>query len=302
MEHSTDMELMRSFVGDIQQEQLAFVDCFLSNKLALFMPVGGYCGYSISRDHTHPVPMFTVHFDDLGLIEFNGKIYRSIPDHTFYLAEGLPHHELEGDRPARFLALFVRKEIIEKIARQYGLNPDELPSTEMYSTPGVLVESLKGFIEEYRLGLPGKEEVLDGIALRVYHILVRMMFRLFDESGFRKEAMTHNFLVNRVIEHIYKHLSEKIKLEELAFLAGISVSHFTQVFKNETGETPHRYIMMTRLQQARRLLLEGKQNLTEVALECGFSSSAHLSFAFQKEFSISPSQYRKTNRLSVKSI
>lgn len=295
MEKTTSLGKIQSFVGDIDAHQLAFVESFLSEKMALFMPVGGYCGYSVTKNHTHPCSMFTIHFDDLGEIEFGGEIYQSQPDTTFFLSPGVPHHELTTNRPARFLALFLSEKLLEEVYRKYE-QQKKLPIAAIFPTPEGLLESLKAFMQESRSTFPQKEEILEGIVLRVVHILVRMLLGV-DERQDHPQQITENFRINRVVEYIYRNLDQKITLEGLAAHAHFSVSHFSQLFRRETGESPHRYLLLTRLHHARRLLKEGKLNLTEIALECGFSGSSHLSSAFRKEFGVSPSGYRKKRKI-----
>jgi len=286
---------VKRFIGDVDAGQLTFVESFLCEKMALFMPVGGYCGYSITKDHTHPCPMFTVHFDDLGEMELDGEIYSSRPDTTFFLASEVPHQELTTRRPARFLALFLPGELLDEVCAKYG-HQKELPVAAVFPTPDGLLESLKAFMEESQSSFPGKEEVLQGITLRVVHILVRMLLGIEKREN-HPEQITENFRINRVVEYIYKKIDQKITLEELASHAHLSISHFSQMFRKETGESPHRYLLLTRLHHARRLLKEGKLNLTEIALGCGFSGSSHFSTAFRKEFRVSPSEYRKKRKI-----
>ena len=292
---STDFQKIKSFVGDIKEADLNFVESFVSDKMALFMPVGGYCGYSITKDHVHPAPMFTVHFDDLSMIELNAKIHTSKPDTTFYLRENRPHHELVSKRPSRFLALFISKELLQETAFLNNCSLSEAPVSSLFQTPYRLIDSLKAFTEETKTDLPGKADIINGIVLHTAHILIRMLFKIENDDPMNSETITENFRINQVIDYIYKNLSQKITVEELASVAHLSPSHFSQVFRRETKESPHRYLLITRLNQSQRLIKEGRLNLTEIAYECGFSSSSHFATAFQKEFSVSPSDYKKKN-------
>jgi AraC family transcriptional regulator len=102
--------------------------------------------------------------------------------------------------------------------------------------------------------------------------------------------------IDRVIDHLRSHLDQPFKLEELARVACFSDFHFHRIFGAMTGETVNSFTNRLRLEKAARLLRRSRQSATEVALECGFSSSATFSRAFSNAYNVSPSEYRKTGK------
>ena len=103
--------------------------------------------------------------------------------------------------------------------------------------------------------------------------------------------------IDRVIDYLRDHLDKPLKLEDLAKVACFSKYHFHRVFSTMTGETVNDFTNRLRLEKAARLLTKTRQSLTEIALECGFSSSATFSRSFKQSFNTSPSQYRKSGKL-----
>lgn len=71
----------------------------------------------------------------------------------------------------------------------------------------------------------------------------------------------------------------------------ISQSKFYYKLKGLTGETPGSLFRKYKLDKAARLLQDGKYNVSEVAVMTGFSTAAHFSVAFKKQFGVSPSEY-----------
>ncbi|MGN1105127.1 MAG: helix-turn-helix domain-containing protein, partial [Huintestinicola sp.] len=63
-------------------------------------------------------------------------------------------------------------------------------------------------------------------------------------------------------------------------------------FKNETGVTPIEYLIGIRLERAKTMLKRKSISVTEIAMNCGFGSSAHFSSCFQSRVGISPTEYR----------
>jgi AraC family transcriptional regulator len=96
----------------------------------------------------------------------------------------------------------------------------------------------------------------------------------------------------RIDNFISEHLSEPIKLAQLADLVGLSQWHFIRRFKVTRGVAPSAYLVSRRIQHAQKLLRGTTLSVTEIALEVGMSSS-HLSRTFQFQVRVSPSAYRK---------
>ena len=103
--------------------------------------------------------------------------------------------------------------------------------------------------------------------------------------------------IDRVIDHLRDNLDKPQKLEDLAKIACFSEYHFHRIFGAMTGETVNDFTNRLRLEKSARLLKNTRQSATEIALECGFSSSATFSRSFNKAFSTSPTRYRKSGEL-----
>lgn len=103
--------------------------------------------------------------------------------------------------------------------------------------------------------------------------------------------------INRVIDYLRDNLDKPLKLEELAKVACFSEFHFHRVFRAVTGETVNGFTNRLRLEKAARLLKRTRQSATDIAFECGFSSSAAFSRSFNNTFNTSPTQYRKSGKL-----
>src|SRR6204780_2411276 len=108
--------------------------------------------------------------------------------------------------------------------------------------------------------------------------------------------------INRVIDYLRGNLDRQVKLEELAKVACFSEFHFHRIFGAISGETLNNFTNRLRLEKAARLLRYSDQNLTDIALECGFSSSATFSRAFRTGYDTSPSQFRKSGEIKKSKI
>ena len=99
--------------------------------------------------------------------------------------------------------------------------------------------------------------------------------------------------INRVIDHIDRNLQQDLTLEELARVASFSRYHFHRIFRAMVGEPLNQFIQRIRIEKAASQLGEhpGKP-ITNIALDCGFSSSAAFARAFKQRFDMSASEWR----------
>ena len=92
----------------------------------------------------------------------------------------------------------------------------------------------------------------------------------------------------RVCEYIESHLDQKIGLEALAAIAGLSTHHFARAFHQSVGMPPHSYLLSRRLERAERMLRETQLPLSEIAAATGFSDQSHLARHFRRRTGMSP--------------
>lgn len=80
----------------------------------------------------------------------------------------------------------------------------------------------------------------------------------------------------RLAEYIDTHLGGRLGLPDLARFAGVSVPHFSVLFRETFGLSAHQYVVRQRVEHARDLLLLGGKSITQIALETGFAHGSHL--------------------------
>jgi AraC family transcriptional regulator len=96
--------------------------------------------------------------------------------------------------------------------------------------------------------------------------------------------------LRQVKEYIDSHLNEDISLAELALVVQLSEYYFARLFKQTTGIAPHQYHLQCRIEQAKKLLLQGR-TIAEVAQEVGFASQGHLHYHFKRQVGMTPKQF-----------
>ncbi|MBU0528219.1 AraC family transcriptional regulator [bacterium] len=99
--------------------------------------------------------------------------------------------------------------------------------------------------------------------------------------------------INRVIDYIQNNLNAKLDLDTLAKIAFFSKFHFHRIFTAMVGETLNSFIKRLRIEKAASTLIaHPKDSITKIAFDCGFSSSAAFSRAFNEHFGINATDFR----------
>ena len=97
--------------------------------------------------------------------------------------------------------------------------------------------------------------------------------------------------VEKVVALLREKLAEPPTLEEIGRAVGCSPFHLSRTFSATTGMTIPQYTRQLRMERAAELLRSGKFNVTEAALDVGYSSLSHFSQAFHETFGCCPGLY-----------
>lgn len=95
-----------------------------------------------------------------------------------------------------------------------------------------------------------------------------------------------------IITYINEHFAEDITIATLAERAGMSQYHFIRTFKKESGFTPHKYILNSRISAAKYLLKNTRLSAKDICFQTGFSCESVFCSAFKKETGVTPTEYR----------
>lgn len=100
--------------------------------------------------------------------------------------------------------------------------------------------------------------------------------------------------VQAAISYMKAHLSEEHSIHEVAEEVHCSRAKLFEVFKEETGMTPNDYWQRLRIDFAQEMLANTNNSITQIAMDCGFSSSQYFSSVFRKYSGVSPTDYRQS--------
>lgn len=99
--------------------------------------------------------------------------------------------------------------------------------------------------------------------------------------------------IQEIQNYIAENLNEKLTVQGLADKTLMSISHFSRVFKQQTGFSPYEYVLLTRLNKAKYLLQKTEMSVAAIAYETGFNSESNFICFFTENEGVSPGKFRK---------
>jgi AraC-like DNA-binding protein len=100
--------------------------------------------------------------------------------------------------------------------------------------------------------------------------------------------------LRKALELLESNSGTQPSLSEIAQSIGLHPTSFCRAFKQSTGLSPHRYLLVHRVNRAKELMKDRNLSLTQIALDCGFSSSSQFSAVFSRIAGFPPRTYRRS--------
>ena len=201
------------------------------------------------------------------------------------------------DAASEDMSMLLEEGFVRRVAQEVGVDPDKVELVPVFSAPDPQIEriGLSLLSEMETGGLMGGELYAESQAnVLALHVL-RSHSSLGRASRRRvgSEGGTSKRLLKRATDYINDNLSQKLTLAEIAEAAYMSPRHFSRSFKNDTGLSPHQYVIHRRVERAKALLANTDLNLAEIARAVGFANQSHLAHHVRCLLGVSPGALRR---------
>jgi AraC-like DNA-binding protein len=157
-----------------------------------------------------------------------------------------------------------------------------------------LRDVLYKIVEEYESEVLYRETVIYSLLISLFALIGRNQTAdRYDADDNSSRQQTYSKIFLSVCNYINNHFNENISLEQVADLAGFSKYHFSRIFKQYADISFYQYVNKKRIMNAASLLLEPDLSITEVALQCGFTSISAFIRMFKIHNGCTPSEYKE---------
>jgi AraC family transcriptional regulator len=246
---------------------------------------------------THYLALHDIRLGDHEVIlqEFGTSRLLDLRDRMTFIPKGC-----EGSgwsKPARsansFIALYFDPAIVAEELHERVVAPDTKPML-YFEHPGLLstMHKLRTLFSD--------PAVVDSVYAETLGLLAAIEIARLQNAGaeaYVRESGRLSAEVERLIrEFISDNLQHNISLGDLAGIARLSRFHFTRSFKKTVGLPPHQFILQSRVERAKRMLLSSDLAIGEIAHSLGFANQGQFTNAFRKVMGVTPAHYRRTRR------
>ena len=299
-QYSTDAPLILPGVEVVREGR---VEPFLHARPTLSSAAVGWAGLVV-EDYSIPscVILRHEHVEHFLHVVLHGSVkyevltrgktlqFGATPGTTFILPRGTID-ELRWKGPTHRVAVAINPSLLTNAMDETAHRSDVELIEHWNLTDPHIMAVLLAMITDLQEGAPAGRLYGESLAnaLAVY-LLNRYAVRRYASVACR--GGLPGYRLKRVLDHIGDKLAEDLSLAELAAVAGMSPHYFAELFRMSTGHAPHRYVLLQRIEHAKKSLRIPGRSVIEAGLDAGFQNSSHFARVFRKFVGTSPSRFQ----------
>ncbi len=224
--------------------------------------------------------------DGVGWVEVNNKRKKVQKDQFFIIPAHIPH-KYGADNSVPWTIHWLHftgtsaENLLQKDFSVINIEPDGNTEND---------RRVKLFEEIYsNLSMGFSKENLEYSSLSLWYLLGT--FNYIPQFK-RLTPITQTDFIEKSILYMHQHIDKKITLSDLADHCGLSVSHYSLLFKKRTSRTPIQYFNKLKIQKACQMLDLTDMHIKEISIRLDFEDQFYFSRVFRKEMGLPPIEYR----------
>jgi AraC family transcriptional regulator len=199
----------------------------------------------------------------------------------------------EAKQGGTSLVMRVPDELLRSVATELDMDPGSIELADRFQLRDPVLEHIAWAIKaDLEAGSAGGKVFRESLS-------AAFCARLLQRHNRRSLPMreTHGGMgawkLKQVITYIEDNLESDLSLQEVAKVAGISVSHLKTLFRQSTGVPVHQYVLRRRVERAKLLLQDESLSIAQVAFAAGFAHQSHLARHMKRLLGQTPAAARK---------
>ena len=215
-------------------------------------------------------------------------------------------HALKSHKNKKTTVVIIGFKCNSECLKSFSKRPLRLSDNETKELARIVKEGRNVFAPPYDVpvyDMKKKENQIWGSEQMLRSLLENFLVELVRNHVIREEKNdtdgSADFKSEEILAYVDAHYTEKLILDEMAFLFNTNRSAFCKKFKALTGKTFVNYVSDKKLDEFLKLLSETKLSLSEIAAQLGFDSTAYLCRFFKKRTGKTPKEYRLKNNIKT---
>lgn len=132
------------------------------------------------------------------------------------------------------------------------------------------------------------QDAIEYSCLLIKDFLCHLFYKKIDDAMHIEDS-----LVQKAKNYMKENMAKTIKIEDLASHFHLSVSRFTELYKEKTGYSPIQNFILLRIQKSCQFLYFTDLSVKEIAIKVGFEDPFYFSRMFKKLMGVAPTHYKK---------
>lgn len=202
-----------------------------------------------------------------------------------------PHELHKENESATILCMQISTELLPELSQIYV----DGKLLHLYLTEAEMEEvkfEMQKMMESYLLKEAFFSLECRGHSYLLLHKLLRRLPSHVLTMEEKESIDKRNARLNRLISYVEKNYMNKIRLTDFAEQENCSVSYLSRFIKKTLNQNFQEYVTAVRFHYACQLIATGKKKLLDVCIESGFSDYRYFSREFQKQYQMTPEEYR----------
>jgi AraC family transcriptional regulator, transcriptional activator for feuABC-ybbA operon len=232
-----------------------------------------------------------------GQIRINGTAYPAEPGKLFFYSPGMiVERSTEPDNPLEYYFLrFHYTETYEEMEQWNSRSSEECPFPfqgmyAIHNTPQLI------YLFEQMHALWQRRGHMTAMRRKI--LMMEFFLTILQDLRAQKLTGDTTAAIEITQDYMVQHYQEPLTLEALAHMAGLSVSHYSRLFRKLIGYSPIDYLTHLRMDRAKELLILSDYRLKSVATSVGYTDEFYFSRMFKKVVGLSPREYAKRHRIT----
>lgn len=246
------------------------------------------------RERKEPINQYVFIYcvDGAGRYRVHGNTFEVRANQYFILPAGVPHtYEADACNPWTIYWIHFKGTLAPYYADTSG-QPIEID----ISAKSRVSDRIRLFEEMFSALSDGYSNDNLHYASAIFHGFLGSLRYIQQYRNFNNNTTSDDNIAAVAIHYMKENMETHLSLQDISDYIGYSPSHFSALFKKQTGHAPLAYLNLLKIQQACQMLDETDMKVNQICHKIGIDDSYYFSRLFSKIMGMSPSEYRKTNK------